>query len=851
MLKFTQRLLSAPAIDEPRVAATFTFPRRADSAGIGRVTLGFGLLLACAIADAAVFTVTSTASSGAGSLAQAIASANGNAGVDTINFQIAGTGVKVLQGPSNGLPNITDGLIIDGYTQTGAVVNTAAIGATNAVLTIEIDANVTAPGARLFRLSAPTILRGLAINQIGPQTTAIAINSGAATSSVRGCFLGTNAAGTDVSAAQGAGIAVAASAQIGGTAAADRNLFAALGTAIGVFTGGDGSIIEGNQFGTNAAGTLAQANSSAIHFGNGTISNVRVGGTAAASANVIANSTSNGISGTNAAVPGAGNSFLGNRISNNGELGIDFDADGLPEAIDPGDGDTGFNGLENAPELAFVRVNGAQVTIYGKLDGNFIGGVKRVEYFASPTADPSGFGEGALFLGSVNINPGGVSVAVLRSSFTPASMPALPFVVTATSTAADGSTSEFSNAIAAVDGGTLRTVSTVLDSGAGSLRQALLDAASAGGVDTIAFSISGSGPHTINPLSALPSVSTSTVIDGYSQSFSRHNFAATGTDADLRIIIDGSAAGISNGLQLTSGTSIVRGLVLQNFANLGIAITGGSGHRVEGSFIGTDVTGAIEQGNNVGGIAVTAAASGIQIGGTRRDQRNLISGNGGVGANIAGANASVIGNLLGTAANGTSALNNSFGGISFSGTGGLVVGNRIRANGSRGIGVTSATAQVAIRANEISGNGGNGPGIDLGSNGLTANDADDVDTGPNGLQNFPVLSRVEQLQNGGLRVEGSLDRPAGFRAFTFDIDVFRNSACDGTHGEGEIPVLSRTLNFAAGSPETFSFEVPATTVPAASVMTATITDADGNTSEFSECLTSSVQPGAVFANGFE
>ena len=37
------------------------------------------------------------------------------------------------------------------------------------------------------------------------------------------------------------------------------------------------------------------------------------------------------------------------------------------------------------------------------------------------------------------------------------------------------------------------------------------------GLDTIAFAVPGVGPHTIQPLSALPTVTDMVVIDGYTQ----------------------------------------------------------------------------------------------------------------------------------------------------------------------------------------------------------------------------------------------------------------------------------------------------------------------------------------------
>src|ERR1039457_4729828 len=60
-------------------------------------------------------------------------------------------------------------------------------------------------------------------------------------------------------------------------------------------------------------------------------------------------------------------------------------------------------------------------------------------------------------------------------------------------------------------------VSNANDSGAGSLRQAILDANATSGLDTIIFQIPGSGVHTIVLLAALPAITDPVVIDGTTQ----------------------------------------------------------------------------------------------------------------------------------------------------------------------------------------------------------------------------------------------------------------------------------------------------------------------------------------------
>jgi hypothetical protein len=161
-------------------------------------TLGI-LLLGGAISDAAMaatFTVTSQAATGAGTLDAAIDLANTTAGADTIEFAIAGTGIKVLSVPATGLRPVTDTLVINGYTQTGASVNTTPTVGTNAILRIELNAATTNNGANILRLAAPTTVRGLAFNGISGSRFAIRIDAAGAGSSVRGCLIGVGAAGT-------------------------------------------------------------------------------------------------------------------------------------------------------------------------------------------------------------------------------------------------------------------------------------------------------------------------------------------------------------------------------------------------------------------------------------------------------------------------------------------------------------------------------------------------------------------------------------------------------------------------------------------------------------------------------
>lgn len=823
-------------------AGGFTMQRRFRIAGLAWLC---GLPLS--VCQAATFTVTSTAASGTGSLSAAITQANGAVGADTINFGIAGTGVKVLAMPSGGLPTVTDTLVINGYTQTGAAQNTTGSGATNAVLRIELDATGMVQAQTVLRLGAATTVRGLAINNMALGVIPIAVQSNAGGSAIHGCFIGTDAAGT--ASGDGGGVDISAGTQIGSSAAADRNLFA--GTSGGVFVSNGGTAIQGNLFGTFANGTTGGNQG----LGQGvvvraTANTLLIGGTSG-HGNIFRDISGIGIRLFSTDPAPVGITIQGNSIDGVTGLPIDLGSDGV-DPIDAGDGDDGPNHRENTAQMLYARRQGTQLAVQLFIDGNFSGGGKRVELYASTDAHPSGSGPGAIFLAAFTANPGQITTRAffdISTTATAVTGLVLPQVVTATVTGADGSTSEFSNAVALEEGGALRTVINTNDSGTGSLRQQLLDANGNAGADTIAFNIPGSGPHTIAPITALPASTGPLIIDGYTENSSLPNTALIGSNASLQIALDGSGLGGTPLLAASGGTATVRGLNLRNSGNAGIALTGGTGHVVEGCFIGTTVDGAAAATNLGNGVTVNSTVSGVRIGGPGLHQRNLVSGNGAAGINAGGNDVVIENNVIGTAANGTTVIGNVFGGVFAAGTGGVVVNNRVRGNGSRGIGIATATAQVDVRGNAVFSNFGQG--IDLNNDGLTPNDTNDVDSGPNGLQNFPVLSGALALAGGSLRINGTLDRPAlGTHAFRFD--VFASTACDsGGNGEGEIFLGSTTLLFNAAAPETFQFDLPDVSVAAGSAITATATTGAGETSEFSPCFSSTVQPQAVFANGFE
>lgn len=246
------------------------------------------------------------------------------------------------------------------------------------------------------------------------------------------------------------------------------------------------------------------------------------------------------------------------------------------------------------------------------------------------------------------------------------------------------------------------TVTNTSDSGAGSLRQAILDANINLGTDTINFNIPGAGPHTIQPLSTLPTITDPVIIDGYTQpgASPNTNGPSLGINAVLKIELDGSNAGINvDGFHITSGSSTIRGLVINHF-RWGIALDGNGANIIEGNFIGTDATGTTALGNGFGVYIFNWSPNNI-IGGATPGARNLISGNNSDGVHVYGHWNVVQGNLVGTDVNGSANLGNNGYGIRFDNTDNHTVSDNIVAYNAVGGIILFSCDDTTITHNEI------------------------------------------------------------------------------------------------------------------------------------------------------
>jgi trimeric autotransporter adhesin len=375
-----------------------------------------------------------------------------------------------------------------------------------------------------------------------------------------------------------------------------------------------------------------------------------------------------------------------------------------------------------------------------------------------------------------------------------------------------------------------------------SLREAITAANNtangSGGADRIHFGIAGTGPHTITPLSALPSITDAVVIDASTDD----SFAANGNRP--AIVLDGNdlaASGLV--LEASADGSTIRGLVIRDFGNDGIHILGGSdNHWITGNYLGSLTTAGTNAGTgeaNAGsGIYVASGSAGTWVGGSGAGQGNVLSGNLGDGLDSYGTGMVVQGNLIGTDASSTLAIGNGQDGISLAGSNnriggtGAGEGNVIAYNSRVGIDPWTAATGNALLGNRIFGNAG--LGIDLALDGVTANDAGDADTGSNNLQNFPVLAAAG-TDGSRLAIAGTINSTANT---TLRLEFFANATGDASgYGEGQT-YLGHATVFTDGNGNASFVAAFDQVVPVGQAISATATvmlagGTFGSTSEFS------------------
>ncbi len=237
---------------------------------------------------------------------------------------------------------------------------------------------------------------------------------------------------------------------IGGSAPGAGNVISAnggIGLVLGSSAGSMVAIVQGNLIGTDASGTIAMGNGDrAIHVG--AADNV-IGGINPGEGNVIANTRQTSGTGDGVYLPfSGGNVIRGNSIYGNFGLGIDVMPAGSPEGVtpnDPGDADTGGNGMQNFPLFTSITT-GATTHVQGVLHSK-AATLYTLDFYADACSNfPREFLEGETWIGTTQIASDGNGDAAFDVTLPVAT--AAGSRITATATDPLGNTSEFSQGLA-------------------------------------------------------------------------------------------------------------------------------------------------------------------------------------------------------------------------------------------------------------------------------------------------------------------------------------------------------------------------------------------------------------------
>jgi CSLREA domain-containing protein len=820
-------------------------------------------------------------------LREAINAANAALGLDTISFNIPGTGQHTIA-PTSALPSITSPVQIDGTSDPDDA-GRIELDGTNASGAIALT--VTGAGSG-------TTIRGMVINDFG---SGMQLNAGGNT--VQGNYIGTDVTGL-VADGNIIGIEINTSDnQIGGTGAGAGNVISGNTNSGVTVSGGSATVLQGNFIGPGANGSTNLGNGNqGIHL-FGTATNTTIGGTAAGARNVISGNSSAGI--MMGAAGNTGNVVQGNYIGttstgtaalpNNGGVRLGFGASGNTiggSAVGAGNLISGnsFNGIQVFSQSPDPPSSG------NIIQGNLIGttssgnaalgnGSDGVNIFDAPSTVIGGSAAGARNVISGN-GSDGIDISgdeadntVITGNTIGLGMDGLTDVgngangVLITNLTFTGFTD--GTVIGGAAAGQGNVISGNGTDGARVNGQAIRGTIMEGNIIGLAADGATDKGNDDDGIDAFPTGGTTTV--GGTTSGSRNLISGNGGfGVDLRgsagtFVVQGNYIGMDatgtvavgnagGGAQVQGFVSEVGGTTNVTVGgsctgacnlisgNTGVGLAASSGQTVRGNYIGTDVTGLLDRGNSGNGISSSTDSSVMTIGGTTAEARNIIAGNNGFGLSWGdiGANNDVIrGNFIGVGTDGTTAVGNSNTGISLGGDNNTIggtgagAGNVIAFNGasvSPGVFVNASATGNSIRGNSIHSNGGLGIDIDpFGA--VNANDPQDPDTGGNDRQNFPLLSTA-QVTSGAVTVDGTFN---SVPSSTFSLDFYSSPACNGVapnnHGEGKTYLGELTpVTTNAGGDASFTFISSGTpAVSAGDVITATATDAGGNTSEFSRC----------------
>ncbi len=584
------------------------------------------------------------------------------------------------------------------------------------------------------------------------------------------------------------------------------------GAGMFIEAGGD-NVIAGNFIGTDVTGTIDLGNAQHGLFVFNS-SNNTIGGVSASARNVISGNTINGVSlvqsgsGTT-----TGNLLQGNRIgtdvSGTADLGNGFHGVRLFASSGNTIGGTAA-GAGNV-----ISGNGhSGVTFVGSSTNNYVQG-NRIGTDAAGSTQLGNAQEGVYLLDSSNNTVGGAAVGagnvISRNGKSGVRMEG-------------GANSNLvaGNLIGTNAAGTLNLGNTqhgvfVLNSSSNEI---------GGNVSGAGNVISANGLNGVSIVQA-GGVSTGNVVSGNSIGLNTTGTAALGN------VFHGVRLYAVDNNTIGGTTASARNLISDN-GQAGVKFEAGANDNViQGNRIGTDVSGTLDRGNGRDGVWMEGSSTNT-VGGTAAGAGNLISGNGRNGIlSSFNADGNIIqGNTIGTDAAGTSALGNFRGGVSLFQVSNTTVGGTAAGAGNI-VGHSGVEAGVEVRGGTSTGNAirqnsifeNRTLGIEIGIAGVDPNDLNDPDIGPNQKQNYPVISSVV-LTAGNLEITYSVPTTSGNALFPLAIEFF---ITDGISRSGKTFLGSHT--YTEGASPTIT--IPSGGATAGVLISATATDGNGNTSEFS------------------
>jgi CSLREA domain-containing protein len=278
-----------------------------------------------------------------------------------------------------------------------------------------------------------------ATNVISGNDTGVYIQN-ATNTKLYGNRIGTNLDGNTAipNAHEGVRIVSSTGTEVGNNQNGARNIISGNGATGLTIEDSSNSVISNNAIGAGAAlGAVPNAAGIGVYGSEGSTHTNLIGGANFNAGNVIAFNNATGVG----IIGGVGTSLRDNVIYSNGGIGIDIANDGVTPN-DDGDGDGGPNGRQNYPMLDSALAGSGVLTgtINGAPGDDFF-----MDLFLSPSCDPSGYGEGQVYIGSISIVVGGSGEAVFDEVID--SHPLGQFVTAVAMNLETGDSSEFSNCV--------------------------------------------------------------------------------------------------------------------------------------------------------------------------------------------------------------------------------------------------------------------------------------------------------------------------------------------------------------------------------------------------------------------